>query len=429
MSGFSKHGGVEHLLKLLDSGKDVLVKAYVEGTVTEDFNNAGRIAKLCEGRALIRTARGYRVHPKLEGFFNYFLETEASQYLNTQHAERIPEISELCDRYLELKLKGSNKKLQDDTFDLLEAVVYELIMDLTESCRRLRARVEDDFGYGKTLHQKRLENEKAVLQAERLVKGLKSFSFRLLAEFASDCTEINSLLCGELYTAIRRCQADLEVTMERLRALMLKYREREKDRDLISSFDKFLDQEHEWVVDLDSYFPDEKDLEEQALLQKFHVAEGLELASCPDIDDCDQDDDLTSITEAMLTSSNSEREVKELKISEALEFSEEVDEREVELEEIESHCDNLFTKVFETESSMSAVDYYNSIESLNSDMPLQCDLDVWLFGVMSFYGAMTSENKETFICEGVGERTYKPDGFTESYGNTHIEDVIIEYVE
>lgn len=425
MTTMSKHGGVDHLLSLINTGRDILTKAYVDGSVTEDFNNSVRIAKLCEARALIRTARGYRVHPKLAGFFNYFLETETSQYLDTQHAERIPEIKDLCERYLDLKLKGSNKSLQDDTFDLIEAVVYEVIMELEESCRRLRARVEDDFGYGKTLAQKRSENEKAVSQAERLVKGLKSFSFQLMADFASDCTELNSLLCGELHPAIRRCQGDLEITMERLRALMLKYREREKDRDLISSFDRFLDQELEWTVDVDEFIPSDDDIEKQALLQKFHSVDALELSSQPDIDDYEQDDLITEVVENIFKSSGAEREVKELTLSDAMDYEDVVSEQEIEVDVLDIHCDAFFAKVFESEKTMSALDYYNSDEALDCENPLHCDKDVWLFGVMTYYGSMMTNDKQDFSCEAVGGHTYTPEGFLESYGNKHLEDILV----
>ncbi len=151
------------MLRLISQAKDTLTQVFENGTIRETHENANDLRKLKEARVVIVTSRGYRVHPKMEALMNYFLETEASSFLGTQHAERIPEIQDLAQEYLEAKLNGKREQ-EADRFNTLEGVVYEITMDLQESCRRLHNRISYDFGYGNTLTQKQKENQVAIVR-------------------------------------------------------------------------------------------------------------------------------------------------------------------------------------------------------------------------------------------------------------------------
>ncbi|WP_253820217.1 hypothetical protein [Vibrio campbellii] len=289
-----KHGGVGHMLRLISQANNTLAQIFENGTVRETHENANDLRKLKEARVVIVTSRGYRVHPKMEALMNYFLETEASSFLGTQHAERIPEMQDLALEYLEAKLNGKREQ-ETDRFNTLEGVVYEITMDLQESCRRLRSRISYDFGYGNTLVQKQKENQLAIDQAEKLVSGMKAFSFKLLSDIAGENSELNTLFCVEMHHAIRGCQQELGSILNQLRALMMKYRNRERDKDLINAFDRFIDQEPHWTPNEEVILPDE--MAKHGGISEFWLSDPIEFAHHPNPEEMSQEPELAEIVE------------------------------------------------------------------------------------------------------------------------------------
>ncbi|CAH7421341.1 conserved hypothetical protein [Vibrio chagasii] len=424
-----KHGGLAHLLSLIGGSKKTLIDVFESGTVRENHENAGDLAKLKEARAVIATARGYRVHPKLAGFINYFLETETSQFLGTQHAERIGEIRELSERYLDLKLKVGSKQQEVETFDVLESVVYEITMDLQESCRRLLNRVNYDFGYGKTLAQKKAENQIAIDQSERLAAGLKAFSFRLLADIASDNQDLNTLLCQEMHPAIRSCQQDLESVLAQLRKLMVQYRAREKDKDLVSSFDRYFEQNTTWSFDNDEVLPS-PEVKGHSGENSLWLSTTLNLESLPDLDDDMQDDELSELASKVTSAKDVKEELPELEIAEDRIYSLNEEVQELASVDIDTYCDDFFTSVFRADGELDAMSYYENVGDtpLEGVEPLTCHTDVWLFAVMNYHTSMLPAERRFFTCKPVGELAYKPEDFKTGFGNLHVENIYVSKV-
>ena len=426
MNVTAKHGGVGHMLRLISQAKETLTEVFENGPIRETFENANDLRKLKEARVVIVTSRGYRVHPKMASLMNYFLETEESLFLGTQHAERIPEIRSLSDQYLEAKLRG--KEVQEaEIFNTLEGVVYEITMDLQESCRRLRSRISYEFGYGKTLAHKRKENQVAIEQAEKLVKGMKAFSFKLLADIAGDNTDLNTLLCVEMNGAIRDCQQELGSILVLLRALMMKYRNKERDKDLINSFDRFFDLEPNWLPNDEDVLPDKLATREGEAM--FWLSEPLEFAHCPDPSDPEQEEDLADIVDK-ITSQPSELDVLPvIKEAERRDFSLDVEIRELIEADIDSHCDSLFTSAFISKSGkeVSALEYFASVKNELSDAlePLNCAEDVWLFSVINFHVSMLPEDRKDFVVRPIGAHSFQTKDGNVGYGNLHLEDVFI----
>ncbi|HDY7472972.1 TPA: hypothetical protein RQJ49_002369 [Vibrio vulnificus] len=421
-----KHGGVNHMLRLISQAKDTLTHVFENGTIRETHENANDLRKLKEARVVIVTSRGYRVHPKMEALMNYFLETEASSFLGTQHAERIPEIQSLTQEYLEAKLNGKREQ-EADRFNSLEGVVYEITMDLQESCRRLRNRVSYDFGYGHTLTQKQKENQVAIEQAEKLVTGMKAFSFKLLSEMAGDNSELNTLFCAEMHSAIRSCQQELGSILIQLRALMLKYRNRERDKDLINAFDRFIDQEPHWTPSDDLILPDE--VAKHDGIPMFWLSEPIQFAHHPNPDDLDQEPELADIVEKITTQPSEQEDLPVVEEAERRKLTLDVEIQELIEADIDSHCDSFFAEAFigKGKTSISALEYY---EKINNDLPedldpLTCAKDVWLFSVLNFHSSMLPEDSKGFTVEPIGSYTYLAKGSNIGYGNLHLEDVSI----
>ncbi|NWJ65006.1 hypothetical protein HX770_11580 [Vibrio parahaemolyticus] len=421
-----KHGGVGHMLRLISQAKDTLTAVFENGTIQETHENANDLRKLKEARVVIVTSRGYRVHPKMEALMNYFLETEASSFLGTQHAERIPEIRDLAQEYLEAKLKGKRGQ-EAERFNTLEGVVYEITMDLEESCRRLRNRINYDFGYGRTLAYKLKENQVAINQAEKLVSGMKAFTYKLLLDIASDDVALNALLCFEMHRAINSCQQELSSILSQLRILMMKYRSRERDKDLISAFDRYLDEEPYWIPSEEVILPDE--IAKQIGEPKFWLSKPLELAHYPNTDDPNQESELSDIVDKITTGPAPEREKPDLKPAEIREFRLDVETRELIDVDIDSHCDSFFAGVYTADrrSKVSALDYYRQI---NKELPddldiLTCAEDVWLFSILNYHSSMLPEDRKDFVVDPIGAYTYGEDDSDFAYGNLHLEDVSI----
>ncbi|EMC3687946.1 hypothetical protein NTE25_003034 [Vibrio cholerae] len=421
-----KHGGVGHMLRLVSQAKDTLTQVFENGTIRETHENANDLRKLKEARVVIVTSRGYRVHPKMEALMNYFLETEASSFLGTQHAERIPEVQDLAQEYLEAKLNGKREQ-EADRFNTLEGVVYEITMDLQESCRRLRNRISYDFGYGNTLIQKQKENQVAIDQAEKLVSGMKAFSFKLLSDIAGDNSELNTLFCVEMHHAIRSCQQELGSILNQLRALMMKYRNRERDKDLINAFDRFIDQEPHWTPNEEVILPDE--MAKYGGIPTFWLSEPIAFAHHPNPEDMDQEPELADIVERITAQSIEQQETPIIEEAERRYFTLDVEIQELIEADIDSHCDTFFAEAFmaQGKTKVSALNYY---EQINDDLPedlerLTCAKDVWLFSVLNFHSSMLPQDRKDFIIEPIGTHTYYAKGSNIGYGNLHLEDVSI----
>ena len=421
-----KHGGVGHMLRLISQAQDTLTQVFENGTIRETHDNTNDLRKLKEARVVIVTSRGYRVHPKMEALMNYFLETEASSFLGTQHAERIPEIQSLAQEYLEAKLNGKREQ-EADKFNTLEGVVYEITMDLQESCRRLRNRISYDFGYGNTLVQKQKENQVAIEQAEKLVGGMKAYSFKLLSDMAGENSELNALFCVEMHKAIHSCQQEVASILNKLRALMLKYRNRERDKDLMNAFDRFIDQDPHWTPNEDVILPDE--MTKYAGVPAFWLSELIEFSHYPNSDDMDQESVLAEIVEKITAQPTEKEDLPIILEAERREFALDVEIQELIEVDIDSHCDTFFANVFlgKGKTKVSALEYY---EQINGDLPkdldqLTCAKDVWLFSVLNFHNSMLPEDSKGFIVEPIGSYTYLAKGSNIGYGNLHLDDVSI----
>lgn len=421
-----KHGGIAHMLRLISQAKDTLTQVFENGTIRETHENANDLRKLKEARVVIVTSRGYRVHPKMEALMNYFLETEASSFLGTHHAERIPEMQGLAQEYQEAKLNGKRGQ-EADRFNTLEGVVYEITMDLQESCRRLRSRISYDFGYCSTLVQKQKENQVALDQAEKLVSGMKAFSFKLLSDMAGDNSELNTLFCVEMHHAIRSCQQELGSILNQLRALMMKYRNREHDKDLINAFDRFIDQEPHWTPNEEVILPDE--MAKHDGIPIFWLSEPIEFAHHPNPEDMNQEPELAKIVEKITTQHVEQEELPVIEEADRREFTLDIEIQELIEADIDIHCDTLFAAAFVSKriTKVSAMDYY---EQINDDLPedlerLNCAKDVWLFSVLNFHSSMLPQDRKDFDLEPIGTHTYYAKGSNIGYGNLHLEDVYI----
>jgi hypothetical protein len=421
-----KHGGVGHMLRLISQAKETLTQVFESGTIRETDDNANDLRKLKEARVVIVTNRGYRVHPKMEALMNYFLETEASSFLGTQHADRIPEMQGLAQEYLEAKLNGKRVP-EAERFNTLEGVVYEITMDLKESCRRLRNRISYDFGYGNTLIQKQKENQVAIGQAEKLVSGMKAFSFKLQSDISGDKYELNSLFCVEMHDAIRSSQQELGSILNQLRALMMKYRNRERDKDLINAFDRFIDEEPHWTPDEEVMLPNE--MAKYGGIPALWISKPIEFAHHPNPEDMDQEQELADIVEKITEQSVEQEELHIIEEAEHREFTLDVEIQELIEADIDSHCDTFFTEAFmaQRKSKVFALDYYKHIQDeLPEDLePLTCAKDVWLFSVLNFHSSMLPQDRKDFVIEPIGTHTYYAEGSNIGYGNLHLEDVSI----
>lgn len=421
-----KHGGVGHMLRLISQAKNTLTQVFENGTIRETHENANDLRKLKEARVVIVTSRGYRVHPKMESLMNYFLETEVSWFLGTQHAERIPEIQGLAQEYLEAKLNGKREQ-EADRFNNLEGVAYEITLDLQESCRRLRNRISYDFGYGNTLIQKHKENQVAIEQAEKLVSGMKAFSFKLLSDMAGDNSELNTLFCVEMHHAIRSCQQELGSILIQLRALMMKYRNRERDKDLINAFDRFIDEEPHWTPDEEVILPD--GMAKHGGIPEFWLSEPIEFAHHPNPEDMDQEPGLADIVDKITVQPDEQEDQPVIVEAERREFTLDVEIQELIEADIDSHCDTFFTEVFMAQGKLkvSALDYYEHIHDERPEdlEPLICAKDVWLFSLLNFHSSMLPQDRKDFVIEPIGTHTYYAEGSKIGYGNLHLEDVSI----
>ncbi len=421
----TKLGGVGHMLGLIGRAKDTLVDVYENGPIHETNENSADLRKLKEARLVIVTGRGYRVHPKMAALMNYYLETEASSFLGTQHAERIPEIRYLVDQYLDNRMRGIGNQA-DAAFNTLEGVVYEITMDLQESCARLRSRVNHDFGYSKTLIQKQRENQVAIEQAEKLVKGMKAFSFSMLADIAGDHAELNTLLCVEMYRAIWQCQKDLAVILDNLSALMMRYRVRLRDKDLIHAFDRYLELVPNWDLSGLPALPDGSSGVDG--YPAIWLSEQLKLSSNIDPTKVEIEESLAEVVRKVASSHKGDVEhVPAVTLAEPREFDIDTIEVELEVNELEVHCDNLFTKVYigEYPSGVTAKTYFDSPE-LGQDLPsLSCDLDVWLFSVLNYHTSMSQADQADFTVNALGDYAHVTQG-DHGYGNFHLDDVFVE---
>ncbi|ANO35477.1 hypothetical protein A6E01_19890 (plasmid) [Vibrio breoganii] len=415
----SRHaGGLEELLSLIHASRETLIEAFNNNGVHKSNENSGNITKLLQARALINTRSGYLVNPKLMAFIHYYLETESTRYLDTEYANRIPDIRELAESYLEAKrsLTQRNKRTESNIFNELQGLVYTLITDLIDAKSRLHSRVEQQFGYATSLEEKATENNRALEQATNLVKALKEFSPAVLADIAGGDQRLGELLCLELPQNISDCQADLEITIGKLRLHLMAFRERQKDKRLIQAFDGFFNDEHTFALDISETF---HDIElESSISAEHHLVEPIAVTAFANFHDINIEDDLDRIaTNVLTTSIEIQVDRPKAELAPPQNLNETIEDTTDTGDPIDSFCDDILTSCISEQREILASDYY--IEHIKGGVS-DISRDAWLFGLLGYHEDLLEEQAAFILCTPIGDHYYP-----NNTGNIHIVDISV----
>ncbi|GEM80836.1 hypothetical protein [Vibrio superstes] len=409
------HGGIEELLRLIHSARNTLITTFNEKSIQGSPDNSGDILKLVQARALIRTREGYRINPKLAAFIHHYLDTETSRYLNTEHAARIPQIRELATEYLDAKYQsnGYNKRSETALLEELEAIVYELITDLIDAKSRLHSRVVQDFGYAQTLEAKAIENQRTLTQANELVLSLKEFTTSMLTEIAADDRKLTELLCLELPKRIAECQADLELTIDKLRSHLLTFRVKQRDKKLVHAFDAFFTTEHAFALDIDDAFSEVAC--EKTIDAKHFLITPVPIYAYANLTDYALEDTLDSIAQQVLeTPIEFDIPQTETSIAGPQDLTSKVEPEQS--DPLNDACDSLLAHCILNNEEISATEYFD----LHIRHSLDISKDAWLFMLLSYYNSLTEEHANLVGCTPIGDHYLK-----NKQGNLHITDIAI----
>lgn len=357
--------------KLISNSTEILLEAYNTGFVDynaiEDKKSLSRIDSLKESHLLFATNQGkMRLNPLLSRCIGLINEDEKSRYINTDFEGQFEELKILTDRYL--KINHTGRLEANRVFSDIETIAYEIMESITTSSQRLRLRINTQFGYVKTIEDKKVENERAIVIAERLIRNIKVFNFAQLSRLSGTNIKLRHLLGGSLNDVVDLCYRELQVTLGKLRELLTTYRVQQKTSLLVINFLKY------FALHPD-YLP--HDYTEEAVIPSLlNVAAPLELHSNLDISNESLEDQIINIINSTKVKHAIESPQKQRKAGSVINACDKPLMQEVDVDVLSVACSRFIVKVISTKKQLSASTFFN-------EEALSCSENVWLFVLAS----------------------------------------------
>ena len=357
-------------LQLLHNATDLLLEAYNNGHVdrNELDDKSGRLAdSLQQSQILFVTNHGkMRLNPVMSRLISLVNQSEKSRYINTDFEGHYEELKITTDRYL--KLRQNNGIEAQRLFGDIETIVYEVMQEVISASLRLRTRINTQFGYVRTIEDKKIENERAIEVAERLIRNIKVFTYEQLKRLAGTNTRLLNLLCRELTTTIDNCHSELQGTLSQLRALLTEYRVQQKKSTLVTGFLKY------WSL-YPEYTPAEH-TEEAFVPDVLNTIEPLVLHSNVDLSNESLEDELLNIIDKSKAKDVVETPKQIRKEPATARAGDATLVAEVKIDELELACDKFLASVIKTGKRRSAGDFF-------AEEQIPYSRIVWLFVLTS----------------------------------------------
>lgn len=386
MSSNLHQAGVK-LLKQLGRHSDLIMDAYLAGSISEEGRDVSVLDKLKANGILWRPEPGadLRLTRSMRALLEEGLSDERNRQIDANVGSALATIKTLADHYKEARHNVDYGASEAYLADLSEHV-YAFSESLSYSIRVLWSRINNEFGYVGTINAKIRENELAQSQVTELLNGLEMFKFSELAEIAGDIRELRRLLVTSLQDSLSQCVQELSVVQGRLLELLGRFRQIRGRTRLLKGYLLYTD-----------LHPDYRPVDHVAhkqVPQLFNRAEPTIKSAHVDVHNSLQENELLDMVSKIKSISRNlvthERPTQaEVSLTQAEDF-------DVPDNPLKLAVEDYFCQVIDTGRSVSALEYHQ-------EQNLDWDLESWLYQVIGEFEGLSDEYRDYFDLEPLGE--------------------------
>ncbi|MCH1923985.1 phosphoenolpyruvate carboxylase [Shewanella sp. C32] len=393
MSNNLHQSGVK-LLRLLGRNAELVMDAYLNGSVDEQNLEPAAVNKLTESGILWRPEPNepLRLSRNVRALLEDGLKDERNRQINANVGSALATIKTIAGHYREARASVDYSAAEAYLADLSEQV-YSFTESLRYSVRVLWGRINNEFGYVGSLSAKIRENELAQSQVTDLLNGLEMFEFAELSELAGDIRELRRLLVTSLQETLTNCAQELSVVQSRLLELLGRFRQIQGRTRLLKGWLLFTDLHPEYEV------ADHVAHKQVPVL--FNQAEALLAPAAADVNNIHHEADLMQVVASIRTIS---REQQALPVAEpsVVEVGA-TEEFDIPDNPLKQAVEQYFCAVIESGQNQSALDYL-------SEQGLPWDRESWIFQVIGGFEGLSEEHKQFFALEPLGHEHEIYDG-------------------
>lgn len=392
------------LLNALGRHSDLIMQAYVNGTVNEQDYSPKILEQLVQLGVLWRPdpQSELRLKSAVRTLLEGSLQDERNRTINANIGASLASLKTLAEHYKESLYYNKYNEAAAYMSDLTEHV-YQLSESLSNSVRVMFSRINNEFGYVSSVDAKIRENELAQGQVTDLLSQLECFRFDELSEIAGSNRELRHLLVVSLQQRFAKAAQELSVVQARLLDLLGRFREFRGRSRLLKGYLLHMEQQPDFVpgnyanlthvpvlfnqtasiikpasVDVNSVEHEEDYHSMVASLSHIHKRQGQ-----PETENKQQDIDVTEQSTVAL-----------------------------EKDPLQAAVENYFCDVIDSGQPKTALTYYQ-------EKALDFDKEVWIYQVIGGYQALADQEKQFFALDPHGEndKTYT--------GNFYINDITL----
>lgn len=402
VSSNNLHQAGVRFLKQMARHSDVIMDTYLSGTIADYEADPAVLNKLIKHRILYRPEpeADLRLRSKFRGLLEEVLRDEHNRQIDANVSSVLATFSTLSAHYKEARHNMDYAAAEAYLSDLSEHV-YAFNEDLRHNIRVLWSRINNEFGYVRTINAKIRENELAQSQVTDLLNGLQLMDFSQLTDVAGNIRELHKMLVMTLQKTQSECAHELRSVQSRLLELLGRFREIRGRTRLLKGWLLYMDQHPDFQCTDPVQYKKTPGL--------FNVAEAILTNAAIDIKNQHHELDYFNIVGRLKASEITQQH--KLSLLNAPEFTlNETVDYHLPDNLVKDSVDDYFCYIIDTGKQLSALEYYQQ-------KGFNWDKEEWLYQIIAGYEGLPEEQKQFFELDYKGyiHRTYT--------GNFYIQDI------
>ena len=376
------------LLNALSRHAELIMQAYVAGTVDESQYSPKVIENLCQLGILWRPESDTQLRLKsaVRNLLEGSLHDERNRQIDANIGSALASLKTLAQHYKEALYHNRFAEVDAHLSDLTEHV-YALTESLANSVRVMFSRINNEFGYVASIDAKIRENELAQSQVSELLSQLEMFRFDELSVLAGSNRELRHLLVVTLQHSFSKVIQELSIVQARLLALIGRFREFKGRTQLLKGFLLHMEQKPDFAP------VNYSQLSQVPVL--FNQAAPVIKPAAVDVRRVEHEQDLqlmVSAIKALVRSTAShqpERAAQKINVEQqsAVQFAE---------DKLRNAVEAYFCEVIDSGQRLTALEFHQQ-------HALEFDPEVWIYQVVGGYQGLSLEEQSYFALDTNGE--------------------------
>jgi len=376
------------LLNALGKHSELIMQAYINGTVDEHQNSAKVLEQLVQLGVLWRPdpQSELRLKSAVRTLLEGSLQDERNRNINANIGTSLASLKTLAEHYKEALHYHKYNDAAAHMGDLTEHV-YQLSESLSNSVRVMFSRITNEFGYVSSVDAKIRENELAQSQVTELLSQLECFRFDELSEIAGSNRELRHLLVVSLQQRFSKAAQELSVVQAKLLDLLGRFREFRGRTRLLKGYLLHMEQQPDFTPG--NY----TNLTQVPVL--VNQANRIIGAATADVNNVEHEADYQNIV-ASLTHIH-QRKAKRKEESQLQDIDVQVQTTvSLEKDPLQLAVEEYFCDVIDTGQPKTALTYFE-------EQGLSFDPEAWIYQVIGGYQALAEQEKQFFALDHHGE--------------------------